>query len=447
MANIYEKQILDEPGQVIQGIDPKDDAAAKMQRQAEQFERKGVANYSQQLRTDAGVMMNDVFAKHADDPDELEKALGDIRKGVLGTITRPDVAADFLSDYDLKSSSLVARARVARENTQRKETKSTMSDALTSNLGDLQDAAYGIFSADDEDIKVGYMHARAGAQNAINAKHNNGLNVFTDAERKSAGRNMSKSSLVGLQTFLTDPTGDDTRKAEIIRRFNAGEYKDMFDAEDYQKAMRLIKAAARQTGGSGSSAEKEGETLAYVALDAELMAFNDEKSGKPATKGSLEDMLGLRQRAVDAFDAGQINTKEYNKLMSNTAERALDRFEDFRGSGMFDWKHITPQKYGIRKIGDALDKTNFSADERLAVYEEFMTEFAQQNAPTERSSESDKIAGKIADDVINRFVSYKYPGFNPKTASAVVMGRTAYRMPGSVGKPVQGGVITAEVDE
>lgn len=434
MANIYERNVLDENTPEINGESLRDTGAIrKLQQQAAQFEKTGVGLYAQQLRTDSAIQMNEAYTKYANDPDMLEKEFADIRNGFLSTITRPDVAADFLTNYDLKSSSLLASARVKRDNFQRAETKTTMNDALTSNLEDLTEAAIGIFSADDDDTKIGFAHARQQALNAINSKGNNGLNVFSDTERKAGNRGISKGVLVGLQTFLEDPSGDENRKAEIINRFNTGEYKEMFSAEDYPKALRLIKTASKQYGGGSSSKKDDDETVAGEMLKIHLDEFKEDNQDPWYSKAGLIEMLDFRESASAMYEQGQITSKEYNEIMKESAPALAKKIDDYAGKSSF-WG-TKPMQLGYRQIKEKIADMNLSDDQKLFLYEDFSRRYrADRNIPQgedPRSDENRQAAKDIADEVVQKYIEDLHPSWDPKVAPAIVMGRTIYRAPTS----------------
>ena len=234
MADIYTKQVANTGGEPLRGVQTDNRAANMLANTGAKLQSRAKQIYMQEVRNDMARQMGDAIAKHGNDPAALGAAFDDIRKGTISGIADPDVLANFAVEFDLKSAQHIASARTAFAKQQRAEQKSALNDAFASNMDDLTQSAIGMFEADDDDFKVGYMHARNRAAGALNTTGDNGLNIFTDSERNRGTKQISRGALTGLQTFLTDPGADPVRKAEIVRRFGEGQYKDMFSSCFYQ---------------------------------------------------------------------------------------------------------------------------------------------------------------------------------------------------------------------
>ena len=356
----------------------------------------------------------------------------------MSQIADPDVLADFATNFDLKSSSMLATSKIAFTRKQRAEHKSALNDSLADNLDDLTQNAIGMFESDDDDIKVGYMHARAGAANALKAVGDNGLNVFTDTERKRGTKQISRGALVGLQTFLADPTGDPVRKAEIVNRFNNGQYKEMFSAEDYPKALRLIKAAGKQygVGGSGSSSSKADEsTVAGEMYKMTLDEYKKDSKDNSYSNASMVDLLDFRQRADADYQLQRISDKEFKDIMSKSAPALVKKIDEYVNKDLSMWHGDSDLQHGIKKIRNFADTQDLSPDQRLFLYESFMREYRADTGAEqgkERFGDEPRAeAAKYADRITQRWIQDQFPGWDPKVVPAIVMGRTVYRAPTS----------------
>lgn len=402
MPNTYERQVMHSGGEQLQGVQPDNRARQMLDAQGAKLQAKAKKIYAQEVRNTMAREMNDAAAKYGDDPAALGKAFEGIRNGTMSQIADPDVLADFATNFDLKSSSMLATSKIAFTRKQRAEHKSALNDSLADNLDDLTQNAIGMFESDDDDIKVGYMHARAGATNALKAVGDNGLNIFTDSERNRGTKQISRGALTGLQTFLADPTGDPVRKAEIVNRFNNGQYKEMFSAEDWPKALRLIKAAGKQygVGGSGSSAAGDWGAIQAQIMQDDIDEFIKDNKDKTITYDKLSTIIGLRAQVLDAYDNGVIGEKQYKNLMNKSSAAALKSVESYinsrGGNTWFSTAH--PTHIGLKAIndvaGDALSQ--LSADQKLYLYEDFLRKYKAEGGTDERNDEQREMALSVA---------------------------------------------------
>lgn len=438
MANIYEKQVMNTGGEPLQGVKPDNRARQMLETQGAKLQARAKQIYMQEVRTDMARQMGDAVAKYGNDPAALGKAFNDIRKGTMSEIADPDVLVNFATEFDLKSAAHIATARNAFVKQQRAEHKSALNDEFTSNLDDLTEGAIGIFENDDDDFKVGYMHARNRAASALKATGDNGLNVFTDAERKSGNKQISKGALVGLQTFLADPSGDPVRKAEIVRRFGEGQYKDMFSAEDYPKALRLIKAAGKQYGGDGSgsgSSSKDESTVAGEMYKITLDEYKENTKDNAYSKASMIDLLDFRQSADADYQLHRISDKEFKDIMSKSAPALVRKIDEYVNKDLSMWHGDSDLQHGIKRIRNFADQQDLSADQRLFLYESFMREYRADTGAEqgkERFGDEPRAeAAKYADKITQRWIQDQFPGWDPKVAPAIVMGRSVYRAPTS----------------
>lgn len=438
MPNTYERQVMHSGGEQLQGVQPDNRARQMLDAQGAKLQAKAKKIYAQEVRNTMAREMNDAAAKYGDDPAALGKAFEGIRNGTMSEIADPDVLADFATNFDLKSSSMLATSKIAFTRKQRAEHKSALNDSLADNLDDLTQNAIGMFESDDDDIKVGYMHAKAGAANTLKAVGDNGLNVFTDAERNRGTKQISRGALVGLQTFLADPTGDPVRKAEIVNRFNNGQYKEMFSAEDYPKALRLIKAAGKQygVGGSGSSSSKADEsTVAGEMYKMTLDEYKKDSKDNSYSNASMVDLLDFRQRADADYQLQRISDKEFKDIMSKSAPALVKKIDEYVNKDLSMWHGDSDLQHGIKKIRNFADTQDLSPDQRLFLYESFMREYRADTGAEqgkERFGDEPRAeAAKYADRITQRWIQDQFPGWDPKVVPAIVMGRTVYRAPTS----------------
>lgn len=438
MPNTYERQVMHSGGEQLQGVQPDNRARQMLDAQGAKLQAKAKKIYAQEVRNTMAREMNDAAAKYGDDPAALGKAFEGIRNGTMSQIADPDVLADFATNFDLKSSSMLATSKIAFTRKQRAEHKSALNDSLADNLDDLTQNAIGMFESDDDDIKVGYMHARAGATNALKAVGDNGLNVFTDSERNRGTKQISRGALTGLQTFLADPTGDPVRKAEIVNRFNNGQYKEMFSAEDWPKALRLIKAAGKQYGsdGSGSSSSKADEsTVAGEMYKMTLDEYKKDSKDNSYSNASMVDLLDFRQRADADYQLQRISDKEFKDIMSKSAPALVKKIDEYVNKDLSMWHGDSDLQHGIKKIRNFADTQDLSPDQRLFLYESFMREYRADTGAEqgkERFGDEPRAeAAKYADRITQRWIQDQFPGWDPKVVPAIVMGRTVYRAPTS----------------
>lgn len=439
MSDIYEKQIINTGGEPLQGVQPDTRARQMLESEGAKMQAKAKQIYAQELRNAMASQMGDAYAEYQDDPDALGKALNDIRGGMISEIADPDVLTSVAIDFDLKSTSMMANSRTAFIRRQRTEHKSATNDALTNSLDDLTQNAIGIFEDDDSEIKIGYMHARKSAEDAINTVGDNGLNIFTDAERKNATKQISKGALVGLQNFLADPSGDPTRKAEIIRRMNAGQYKDMFSAEDWPKALRLIKAASKQYGSGMSATNPDGETVMGESFKIQLSDMKEKSGDDWYGNADLMTMLDFRGQVSDAYEKGMISDKESKDIMKKSAPAMLKKIEDYAETKSI-WG-TKPMRLGLQSIQSHIGDFDLSDDQRLYIYEDYLRRYrAGLNGVEGDDSRNDTqrtMARTLANDVIRDYIETTNPNWNPKTSSAIVMGRSVYRTPESQASPIK----------
>lgn len=445
MADIYTKQVANTGGEPLRGVQTDNRAANMLANTGAKLQSRAKQIYMQEVRNDMARQMGDAIAKHGNDPAALGAAFDDIRKGTISGIADPDVLANFAIEFDLKSSQHIAAARTAFAKQQRAEQKTALNDAFASNMDDLTESAIGMFEADDDDFKVGYMHARNRAAGALNTTGDNGLNVFTDSERKNGNKQISKGALVGLQTFLADPDTDPVRKAEIVRRFGDGQYKDMFSAEDWPKALRLIKAAGKQLSvggtGSGSSSKADESTVAGEMYKITLDEYKKDNSDNAYSNASMVNLLDFRQSADTDYQLQRISDKEFKDIMSKSAPALVKKIDDYVNKDLSMWHGDSDLQYGIKKLRNFADEKDLSTDQRLFLYETFMREYrADTGAEQGKEKFGDEAranAAKYADKITQRWIQDQFPGWDPKVAPAIVMGRTIYRAPTSASELYQ----------
>ena len=438
MSDIYEKQVLTDKFVEVHGAKPDNRAQQQMDAQGAKIKEMTRNSYAQHIRNSATAQMESAYAQHADDPTALDSALKDIRKGTMDEIVDPVVASSFSADFDLKSASLVAKSKERVITRQREDQKSALMGAMDLSTEDMVQSAIGIFETDDADVLAGYAHAKKTMEDAIDATDDRGRNVFSDAERARRTKEISTASITGLKNFLENPNTDPVRIRTVIDRFGKGEYDDMFSTKDYPTAARLLKAADKQLerdGKSGSGGSDSDETLQYVMLDTQMQAFKEKSTDKEFKNAGMNDMLGFRAEVMHAFDTGKITDKEYKKLMSASAAPTLQKIRDF-GVESSMWRiHTPPKKTGINKITAAIESMDLPADQQLYIYESFLQDYAANGGTDEYSEENETLATMQAQNAIQKFLQRANPNWNPKTASAIVMGRAAYRTPGSETKP------------
>lgn len=443
MADIYTKQVANTGGEPLRGVQTDNRAANMLANTGAKLQSRAKQIYMQEVRNDMARQMGDAIAKHGNDPAALGAAFDDIRKGTISGIADPDVLANFAVEFDLKSAQHIASARTAFAKQQRAEQKSALNDAFASNMDDLTQSAIGMFEADDDDFKVGYMHARNRAAGALNTTGDNGLNIFTDSERNRGTKQISRGALTGLQTFLTDPGTDPVRKAEIVRRFGEGQYKDMFSAEDWPKALRLIKAAGKQlgAGGSGSSSKADESTVAGEMYKITLDEYKKDNKDNAYSGASMVDLLDFRQSADADYQLQRISDKEFKDIMSKSAPALVRKIDEYVNKDLSMWHGDSDLQYGIKKLRNFADGQDLSPDQRLFLYETFMREYradtGAEQGKEQFGDEARANAAKYADKITQRWVQDQFPGWDPKVAPAIVMGRTVYRAPTSAGELYQ----------
>lgn len=443
MADIYTKQVANTGGEPLRGVQTDNRAANMLANTGAKLQSRAKQIYMQEVRNDMARQMGDAIAKHGNDPAALGAAFDDIRKGTISGIADPDVLANFAVEFDLKSAQHIASARTAFAKQQRAEQKSALNDAFASNMDDLTQSAIGMFEADDDDFKVGYMHARNRAAGALNTTGDNGLNIFTDSERNRGTKQISRGALTGLQTFLTDPGTDPVRKAEIVRRFGEGQYKDMFSAEDWPKALRLIKAAGKQLGadGSGSSSKADESTVAGEMYKITLDEYKKDSKDNAYSGASMVDLLDFRQSADADYQLQRISDKEFKDIMSKSAPALVRKIDEYVNKDLSMWHGDSDLQHGIKKLRNFADGQDLSPDQRLFLYETFMREYradtGAEQGKEQFGDEARANAAKYADKITQRWVQDQFPGWDPKVAPAIVMGRTVYRAPTSAGELYQ----------
>ena len=443
MADIYTKQVANTGGEPLRGVQTDNRAANMLANTGAKLQSRAKQIYMQEVRNDMARQMGDAIAKHGNDPAALGAAFDDIRKGTISGIADPDVLANFAVEFDLKSAQHIASARTAFAKQQRAEQKSALNDAFASNMDDLTQSAIGMFEADDDDFKVGYMHARNRAAGALNTTGDNGLNIFTDSERNRGTKQISRGALTGLQTFLTDPGADPVRKAEIVRRFGEGQYKDMFSAEDWPKALRLIKAAGKQLGasGSGSSSKADESTVAGEMYKITLDEYKKDSKDNAYSGASMVDLLDFRQSADADYQLQRISDKEFKDIMSKSAPALVRKIDEYVNKDLSMWHGDSDLQHGIKKLRNFADGQDLSPDQRLFLYETFMREYradtGAEQGKEQFGDEARANAAKYADKITQRWVQDQFPGWDPKVAPAIVMGRTVYRAPTSAGELYQ----------
>ena len=439
MSDIYEKQVLTDKFVEVHGAKPDNRVQQQMDAQGAKIKEMTRNSYAQHIRNSATAQMESAYAQHADDPTALDSALKDIRKGTMDEIVDPVVAASFSADFDLKSASLVAKSKERFITRQREDQKSALMGAMDLSAEDMVQSAIGMFETDDADVAVGYMHARQTMTDAINATDDRGRNVFSDAERARRTKEISTASITGLKNFLENPNTDPVRIRTVIDRFGKGEYDDMFSTKDYPTAARLLKAADKQLerdGKSGSGSD-DIETPDFIMFERVLESSFQEKNGdKDFKKANMNDLVGFRTEVANAFNAGKISKKEYQKLMSKTAIPTLQKIREYgQDTDFWNWRNTPPLRQGIHKLDAEMVDKDFSTGQQLYVLEAFLQDYAANGGTDANTAENRALAEKIANQTIESVIKFANPKWNPETTGAIVMGGSVYRTPGGTARP------------
>lgn len=435
MSDIHTKQVLSDTVVPMQAGLKNNRAQAELEKIAAQKTQSARNIYAQGERNSAAKLMADAYAQYGDDPTALAAELDAIKAKKVQEIVDPAVLSSFVTDYDLKSTSYIANAKRNFTTAQRKEQKSTLNDAFSDSINEIAENALGMFESDDDDIKVGYMHAKQTATDAIEAKGDNGLNIFTDSERNRGTKQISKGALVGLQNFVNAPDADPVRIKQVIKRFNEGAYDGMFNEEDKARAARLLKAAGKAADKaiSGGSDKENGDWGWIQAQGIQDEIEDYAKSIKGDTKISydkLGQIIDLRAQILDQYEKGAIGEKQYKNLMNKSSATALNSIEAYinssGGNTWFSTEH--PTHMGLRAInavaGDAL--SGLSADQKLYLYEDFLRRYKAEGGTDERNDEQKNMALSIAKKVAQDFTVATYPAYDPKTSSAIVVGKKVW---------------------
>lgn len=439
MGDIYTKQVLTDTVVPLRGTMPDNRAQNALEQMSGKKLMSARNTYAQTERNSAAKLMADAYGKFADDPQALENELNNIKARKIKEIADPAVLSSFITDFDLKSTSYVANAKRNFDTTQRKEQKSALNDALSDSINEIAENAFGMFESDDDDIKVGYMHAKQTATDAIAAKGDNGLNIFTDAERNRSTKQISKGALVGLQNFVNAPDVDPLRIKQVIKRFNEGAYDGMFNEEDKARAARLLKAAGKAadkaiSGGSGTSSKDES-TVAGEMYKITLDEYKKDSKDNAYSNASMIDLLDFRQSAFTDYQLQRISDKEFKDIMSKSAPALVRKIDEYVNKDLSMWHGDSDLQHGIKRIRNFADQQNLSPDQRLFLYEGFMREYRADTGAEqgkERFGDEPRAeAAKYADKITQRWVQDQFPGWDPKVAPAIVMGRTVYRTPTS----------------
>lgn len=440
MADIYTQQGVRQESVQMQGGQNDTRAAQMLARTSEQMAANGKNIYGQQLRNSMTRQLNKAYAENKNNPVALDAAIQDIRRGTMEEMADPEVMTDALADFDLKSSAVLADAANKYAERQRAEIKTALSDAYNVSAEDLARDASGMFASDDENIKIGYLHSAATMRSARDATDNDGYNLFTDEQRGAVAKDISGATLTGLESFLIDPTTPPARRAEIVQRFNNGEYRDLFSTDDYTKAIKLINAAAKEMGigGATASVDDDYDTVAGEIYKITLDGYKENSQDKNYSNATMLDLLELRQRADADVQLHRISSKEFKEIMEKSAPALVQKIDEYVDSDLSMWHADSDLQYGIKKLRNFAENHELSLDQRLFLYEDFMREYrATVDAEQGEEQFGDEVramAAKYAQKTIQRWLQDKFPGWDPKIAPAIVMGRTIYRAPTSAGE-------------
>lgn len=455
MADIYTQQGVRQESVQMQGGQNDTRAAQMLARTGEQMAANGKNIYRQQLRNSMTRQLNKAYAENKNNPAALDAAIQDIRRGTMEEMADPEVMTDALADFDLKSSAVLADAANNYAERQRAEIKTALSDAYNVSAEDLARDASGMFASDDENIKIGYLHSAATMRSARDATDNDGYNLFTDEQRGAVAKDISGATLTGLESFLIDPTTPPARRAEIVQRFNNGEYRDLFSTDDYTKAIKLINAAAKEmgVGGAAASVDDDYDTVMGATFKIQLDDWKDDSKDDWYHGAELEDLLDFRTNVSAAFAEHKISEKEANDIMTDSAPAMLHKINEYIDDGNGLSRLIfgeRPMRSGLQKIQGKIADMDLSDDQQLYIYEDFLRRYRRglNNVPGDDSRDNlqQNMANTLSDDVVRDYIETQNPNWDPKSSSAIVMGRTVYRTPESQNSPIKNGLYRVVKD-
>lgn len=275
--------------------------ARKIERhEAEQAKRL----YTLELNLNAQKGMQDLYTKYQNDPVQLEKALKDFDIKTAGTITDKETKLRYRTNFILKSSTYLNKARENFNRTQQIQRKETLYATTDSNNAGITLAVENLLgnnpSADDL-INIASM-TKSSYQN-INAVKDDGTPVFSIDQREQMTKHMEEAFTKGVVNAVSNL--DYPQKIALFSNIKDKEYlKDILPAKSYSKVKELAskgyedaiiewaennpkEVMDKVTKGELQVDRKTLETIAKLKSNAQIMRDYEEHIKQNQTEDEL----------------------------------------------------------------------------------------------------------------------------------------------------------------
>ena len=206
-------------------------------------------------------------------------------------------------------------------------------------------------------------------------------------------------------------------------------------------------------GGVAASVDDDYDTVMGATFKIQLDDWKDDSKDDWYNGAELEDLLDFRTNVSAAFAEHKISEKEANDIMTDSAPAMLHKINEYIDDGNGLSRLIfgeRPMRSGLQKIQGKIADMDLSDDQQLYIYEDFLRRYRRglNNVPGDDSRDNlqQNMANTLSDDVVRDYIETQNPNWDPKSSSAIVMGRTVYRTPESQNSPIKNGLYRVVKD-
>lgn len=332
------------------------------------------------------------FNQFSDDPENLAKALDDQTQKVLADLPDQKVKNAVALGALMQRQALVKRASQNQENTLYRQERMAQGRQIQDNLSLMQTAYSNMLTPGQHTDDYGLYLQTLSENNILKERQVAGRNLFTPSQQEHVLKATDEAKLVALKSvFNALPAGKKEDFLEKLSRDEAKVYvdekqniplQDTLSVDHYQAfknyALKVQKTKKEVKENTALADEEEAfdkavrQTMTQEAFQSEWTQMQQgyEKGRRVKRVPSSADVLAYRQQATQAYQAGNLEEKIYQKLLKETAGALLDSKNTPKGD--FSWQ----SNLDILLKGTPMEKTE--SPEQQAFKKDFLFKTLQE---------------------------------------------------------------------
>lgn len=433
MANIYTER---ETTNVGTGYRQKPESTlsnlgANLSKEAKQDFDTSQTNYRKGLTANASATMKTLYETYSSNPnntpDNLKEQLAQSRSELFGKVEDNDLKAELLANYDLQSESLLSRANIEYNKRLREENKKLTSQSINDE-NEFAGLTFGnlLSSTSSPDDWVNYNISRERILKAIDAKQEDGTDVYTNSEKKQILSQIEKTNRKSVLSYFNGLNETDkyklaneiiTGKAMLGNKMKLSEVMNERDIQFLKSFAKQYKQGYDDKVQKGIDEKKASEKTSIELIRKEQLKDRyTELEGKKKNfaDANLSDIYEYRAGLDDMFVRGEIDEKTYKDYKIKSSIPARKKMEENLKSKEAWYNTYSNLEYGTTVIQDRFEDTPsiYNNDIAMVDLQQQVYQVLKQKGinPDDTSLSNRSEIAKIANDICDTYASTYAPG-------------------------------------